>query len=492
MFENSDVILIGSGMGSLAAATLLARDGLKVKVIEQNWIPGGCTSSYPRKHFIFESGATTIVGLDEGMPLHYLCSETGIRLDALRLDKPMLVHLPDGQTALRHPDLESWIIEAERIFGKAGQRAFWEYCFGNAQFVWQTSIRQRRFPPKTLGDVLFTLKNSRPSQFRFATLAYRSMADLLRKHNLQDHALFRAFVDEQLMITAQNTAEEVNLLFGCTALSYTLFGNYYVEGGMMNLIQPFIQYIEGKGGQFLYREGVKKVEGMPDGTYRVITTKGHHSAKWVISGIPLNDTLPLFEGKWKGRLVKKELASAQLRGAVTLGIAFKRHKAPEVLHQQIILPQAIAPIGANSIFVSLSHPEDHQRAPGHMTVANVSMHVQNPEKTYVDDATKQAIEQQVIAELARLDILKPENIEYIHTSTPGSWHKWTKRHKGFVGGYPQYMHIKPWQMVEARLDGKGAYLCGDSAYPGQGIPGAALSGIVAYEKWKGDWGKRKG
>ena len=46
--------------------------------------------------------------------------------------------------------------------------------------------------------------------------------------------------------------------------------------------------------------------------------------------------------------------------------------------------------------------------------------------------------------------------------------------------------IKPWKMKDARLDGHRAYICGDSTYPGQGIPGACLSGIIAVEKMKID------
>jgi phytoene dehydrogenase-like protein len=65
--------------------------------------------------------------------------------------------------------------------------------------------------------------------------------------------------------------------------------------------------------------------------------------------------------------------------------------------------------------------------------------------------------------------------------------QWTQRQFGFVGGYPQLMRIKPWQMLDARLDGHRAYICGDTTYPGQGIPGVALSGIIAYEKLKRDW-----
>jgi phytoene dehydrogenase-like protein len=98
------------------------------------------------------------------------------------------------------------------------------------------------------------------------------------------------------------------------------------------------------------------------------------------------------------------------------------------------------------------------------------------------------------AELAIIEVLiakgffNREDIVYQHSSTPKSWAKWTGRKWGFVGGYPQYLNIKPWQMLDARLDGHKAYLVGDTAYPGQGIPGVTLSGIIAAEKLMKDWG----
>jgi phytoene dehydrogenase-like protein len=51
------------------------------------------------------------------------------------------------------------------------------------------------------------------------------------------------------------------------------------------------------------------------------------------------------------------------------------------------------------------------------------------------------------------------------------------------------MKIKPWQMLDARLDHHKAYMVGDTVYPGQGIPGVTLSGIIAAEKLLRDWDK---
>lgn len=48
--DNSyDALVIGSGMGGLSTAVLLANDGYKILVLEASSAPGGCSSSYYRK-----------------------------------------------------------------------------------------------------------------------------------------------------------------------------------------------------------------------------------------------------------------------------------------------------------------------------------------------------------------------------------------------------------------------------------------------------------
>jgi phytoene dehydrogenase-like protein len=74
----------------------------------------------------------------------------------------------------------------------------------------------------------------------------------------------------------------------------------------------------------------------------------------------------------------------------------------------------------------------------------------------------------------------------MHSSSKQSWEQWTKRKHGAVGGYPQWMNIKPWQLVPSRLIKNELYLCGDTSYPGQGIPGVCLSGIIAAKKMSMD------
>jgi all-trans-retinol 13,14-reductase len=56
MAQDIDVIVIGSGIGGLACAALLARAGKRCLVLEQHYIAGGCTHACEDKGFEFDTG----------------------------------------------------------------------------------------------------------------------------------------------------------------------------------------------------------------------------------------------------------------------------------------------------------------------------------------------------------------------------------------------------------------------------------------------------
>ncbi len=483
--HNKSAIIIGGGIAGLTTACLLTKSGLSCTVLEQNWLPGGCATSYPRKHYIFESGATTLVGLDDYMPLNHLLNELDIQLKPQKLKLPMKVYLKSGKVLFRYQDLDQWIEEAERVFGPKGQRPFWELCYQISQSVWKTSLQQRNFPPTRFKDFVQAIKNFRLPQMAIIPSAFRSMLDLLKKYGLDQCEEFVSFVDEQLMITAQNHMEEVNVLFGATALCYTNYSNYYMNGGLIELVKPLVTYLEQNGSEVRLREGVSQVikKGY---RYEVRTKKHTYASPYLVSAIPLNNTLELFEQdktirkKYESKLLRSEA----LNSAFQVSFVATKKKRFDCLHHQIHLEEPLPYTQSSSIFLSLSHPDDVQRCGKDEFVGSVSTHVPHPEKTFIDK--KEELVDIIFDTLENRGFLTRKDIIFHHSSTPKAWKKWTGRSWGFVGGYPQYMDIKPWNMIDARLDRQGAYICGDSTYPGQGIPGACLSGIIAFEKMKTD------
>jgi len=477
-----DVAIIGAGLGSLSAAAILAKKGLSVAILEQNYLPGGCTSSYLRKGYIFETGATTLVGLDEGMPLKAVMDIAGIQLKAEKLKIPMQVHLKNGKILTRFEDRKQWIEEAERVFGKRGQKEFWEQCFQLSGFVWNTSVKQKRFPPQNLSDLLYCAYKSSPSDILNARFAFKSTFQILKKYELHKNLEFIDFVNEQLKITAQNNVYEVNALFGATALCYTNYGNYYVHGGLIQLIKAFTDKIALNGGKLFLKTTVIHIEKLGN-SWKISTNKGNVIVKNIITGIPVNNLTRLIDATLlPAFLQKKTMPVSKLNGAVQLGLAFKSSNVNEVLHHQIHHDLDLGFKGSNSIFISYASTKDTQRAEEGITVASVSTHVSDLENSKIDKAV---FKEKIIEKLQSVGLLKREDIVYAHVSDPHDWQDWTLREAGFVGGYPQFKSVLPWQMIPARLS-KSLYVCGDSVYPGQGIPGVALSGMLAAERLLSD------
>lgn len=83
-----DVIIIGSGLGGLLCAGILARAGLDVLVLEQGAQPGGCIQTYRRQGLDFDTGFHYVGGLDEGTPMHAVFRHLGLmRLPWQRMDR---------------------------------------------------------------------------------------------------------------------------------------------------------------------------------------------------------------------------------------------------------------------------------------------------------------------------------------------------------------------------------------------------------------------
>ncbi|MGL5032763.1 MAG: FAD-dependent oxidoreductase, partial [Microcystaceae cyanobacterium] len=75
---NSNVIVVGAGIGGLTAAALLAEKGDQVTVYEQAIAVGGCASTFKRRGFTFDVGATQVAGLEPGGIHHRIFSQLGL------------------------------------------------------------------------------------------------------------------------------------------------------------------------------------------------------------------------------------------------------------------------------------------------------------------------------------------------------------------------------------------------------------------------------
>ncbi len=84
--EKFDVVIIGSGLGGLATAVFLGKEGYRVCLLEKNKQVGGCLQTYARDKVVFDSGVHYIGGLSPGQNTYQIFKYLGI-LDKLKLQK---------------------------------------------------------------------------------------------------------------------------------------------------------------------------------------------------------------------------------------------------------------------------------------------------------------------------------------------------------------------------------------------------------------------
>jgi carotene isomerase len=95
----ADVIVIGSGIGGLTAAALLARYGNSVIVCESHAIPGGAAHGFSRQGFLFDSGPSFFAGLSDPNslnPLRQVLDAIGETVAAVPYEPFGQYHFPEG------------------------------------------------------------------------------------------------------------------------------------------------------------------------------------------------------------------------------------------------------------------------------------------------------------------------------------------------------------------------------------------------------------
>lgn len=86
MKKEYDILVIGSGLGGLVSALILAKEGLKVCVLEKNNQYGGNLQTFSRDKLIFDTGVHYLGGLSKGQNLNQYFSYLEI-MDDLEIKK---------------------------------------------------------------------------------------------------------------------------------------------------------------------------------------------------------------------------------------------------------------------------------------------------------------------------------------------------------------------------------------------------------------------
>ncbi len=483
--ETEQIIVIGSGIGGLTAAALLAKRGYKILVLEKNHLPGGCCSTYPRFGFTFEAGATTLIGFDEFQPLIRMEKEVGLKLNKIHLEIPMSVWL-DGIQIRKYEDLNQWIEEAEYHFGKENQRPFWELCYQTAMDAWEISYSMPYFPPSSFGDWIRLLN---PVNLRFAKSfpwVFKSTKDVLASFGLDKNEKFIRFINQQMLIASQAYSDDTQFLIGAPVLTYTNSPNYYLKGGLVQLPDQLISMLRESGNSIYYRKEVVHIHQQENGFEVACSDGTKYSASKVISNSTIWNMTEMISGN-KTKYFQKLADRFKFSwGAFIMNLGIK-NRFPEfdILHHQIIFDEPLPFLNSVSVFVSASHESDEDRAPVGYRAINISTHDPEPEiwfslSSEEYERRKSIIENAILDRIKKILPLTDDDISIKFSGTAKSFNEWIGRKHGRVGGIPSDGLKTIFRMASPRTPMKNLYMVGDTVFPGQGISAVTQSGINTF------------
>jgi len=463
-------IVIGAGIGGLAAGALLARRGVQVVVLEARNYPGGCAATFSSGGYRFDAGATVGCGFHPGGPLDRLGRELGIVWP---------VHPEPLAWQYRHGDLCIDLLSSrENIIARFPRsKPFWDEQFRLARTLWRLSAEGLPWPLFGAADVavlagrVFT---SFPDSARLVPFARQSALDWLRKHQLHDDPEFVRFIDAQLLISAQTTSRYANALNAAIALDLPVAGTWSVAGGIGAVARLLAESIERDGGAVLYNKKVIRLDSINREVLGLETADGDALASDAVVVNLTPESFDLLDDFFPGGEQASSASSGWRAFMLYLGLDASLIERAGADHLQIVAPAGS--LGeCRSLFVSASPAGDAGRAPEGQRAVTLSTHTR-PDRWFearrqgrtAYEALKQEYTDKALS-LLREQLPEADGaIRSVMAATPCSWEAWTGRHRGLVGGYAQTSLFD----VQGPLTAFGnLFLVGDSVFPGQSLPG---------------------
>ncbi len=473
------IVVIGAGIGGLTTAVLLLQAGYRVTVLEAHVYPGGCAGTFYHQKFRFDVGATLAGGFSPGGPHARLAEMLGIEWPVKPVDPAWITYVED-QAITQWADRDAWWDEINRHFPESA--SFWKKQEWLADQSWNISAKDFPWPPRSLKDSVALLRALQPTTLLAAPYALRNMASLLPS---SASPILRVFLDAQLLISAQSLAHATNALYGSAALDLPRRGVNHVLGGIGNLAQTLAQWGLQRGMNLLYRQKVEHLEVKDGFGVRVTTNKKQtfEADAFVANLTPWG--LAALLGESAPRQLKREIQSrSPTWGAFTLYLGLDSPQLPSLTadHFQVIV-DAAQPLGeGNSVFISLSHPQDSSRAPQGMRAATLSTHTAIAAWQIEEAAYEERRAEYTERMIRAAEIAIPGIRQAIRLALPGTPHTfefYTHRPLGMVGGFPQISLFRaraPWTGLA------NVWLVGDSIFPGQSTAGVTLGAMrVANE-----------
>lgn len=484
--QGKRVVVVGAGIGGLTAAALLAHRGYEVVAFDQAVVPGGCASTFKRREFTFDVGATQVAGLEPGGIHREIFAELDIPLPAATpCDPACAVYLPgECEPISVWRDPQAWRAERQRQF--PGSEPFWQLLHTLFRASWRFQGREPVLPPRTAWDVWQLLSAVRPDTLVTAPFTFSTVGQLLKVFGLYGDRRLKTFLDMQLKLYSQVNADETALLYAATALgvSQAPQGLFHLEGSMQVLSDRLVAALERDGGKLVMRHTVEHIH-QQGGSVTGVTVRDQKTGKtWteaadiLIGNVTVQSLVKLLGDQappgYRQRVQNLEDASGAF--VVYLGVDQAAIPADCPPHLQFLYDYD-GPLGENnSLFVSVSRPGDGRAPEGKATIiASSFTDLSQWQQAANYAALKQHYTEVAIARLGQFFDLRPEHLVHVEAGTPRTFERFTARDRGAVGGLGMRIStFGPFGFAN-RTPIANLWLVGDCTHPGEGTAGVSYS-----------------
>lgn len=491
--DHYDVIVVGAGLGGMTAASLLAKRGLQVLMIDQQNKPGGSCTSFKREGAVFDVGTAMIYGFGEKgfKPFRFILNELEERIDIIA--HPTLTRMTlEGEEIVFWPDIDRFLEELYRLFPeeKEGLHTFYSdlyKAYENIVLKNEVIVPPSEFSPK---QGLRRLMNGPLQMLQMQKLLSISVKDLLDKYFHTKPVV--DFFDKLCSAYCYCTAAETPAVLAATMfLDNHIGGVYYPAGGAQMLPNKIEKAYERFGGQALYRNYVDEI---------IIDNNKAQSVRLEDGTVIAGDHIIANATVWNiyGKLVKLDhIAPERLDWVRSLVPTYPSMTLYMVVDKQAVPSNALpweifienrAEIDSTDLTLYINSLVDESLSPNPdelvvMAIApNLKQWPTPTDPKYHSDEYQQQKQQEAEGMLNQIESHYPGFRKHIRTlivGTPTTIERYLLKNGGAVGGPKNAIGQEMLKRLHARSEWKNLYFCGDSTVMATGAPATAVSGVGA-------------
>ncbi|HEY9764249.1 MAG TPA: NAD(P)/FAD-dependent oxidoreductase [Trichocoleus sp.] len=493
MTSEADIVVIGSGIGGLSCAALLARYGYEVIVCESHTIPGGAAHSFERNGFRFDSGPSLYSGLSHSPstnPLRHV-------LDAIEEDLEWATYstwgvcVPEGDF-LTSVGTDSFCEVLQQLRGEATVQEWrrlqqvMEPLGKGAIALPPAAVRYDWGAFRTIAPFALTLLQQAPNLGQLNGPFSRVMERVVHDPFVRNWLDLLCFLLSGLPASGTSAAEMAFMFAEWYKPGVKLD---YPLGGSGAIVNALVRGLEKFGGRLLVgaHVGTIQVEGGRATGIQLRSGETVKARQAVISNASIWDTLKLLpDGSVPKRFVEQRQATPECESFMHLHLGIDGTGLPPNLACHYIVVNdwsrgVTAP--QNVVLISIPSLLDPSLAPP----GKQAIHVYTPGNEPYDlwqgldrhseayAKLKQQRAEVMWQALARIIPDIRQRCEVSLVGTPLTHERYLRRHRGTYG---PAISASEGFFPGAKTPLPGLLCCSDSTFPGIGLPAVAASSLI--------------